>query len=189
MSIESTNNEFNGKQETNNQIESFEEKENHKSIENLRNHIQLMELKQDLDDGYEIVDLNTEDKEVYYVPIEDGKWKTVKYKIMYIDRDNTNEIINLPITDLEWNIIRMQTITRYKPLEKPLFDPIDFIALGWGVLKSFLKWLTTLAPKTGINLSKTAIVKMWKLDLLTSIIWKEIPKEMMWNVVAQWFQE
>lgn len=173
-----------------NQVEFFSKIENqYKSMEKLKNEIQLMSLKNNLKDKYEIVDMNTEDKEVYYVPIEDGKWNIMKYKAMYIDRDNPNEMLKFPITDLEWNIIRIQTIMRYKPMERPLFDPIDFIALGGGILKSFLKWLATLAPKTGINLSKTAIVKMWRWDLMVNVIWQEIPKDLMWNVVAQWFQE
>ena len=114
---------------------------------------------------------------VYYVPVEDGKWSVVNYRAMYIKKDNPSEIIQLPIHDTQWKTLRYQTIARSIWLEKPAVDPIDLVCLGWGIWMSFAKWLTTLAPKVGINLSKVAINQMSSGALFLQVLWQELPKE------------
>lgn len=114
---------------------------------------------------------------VYYVPVEDGKWHIVKYQTMYIKKNNPSEIIQLPVQDIHGHTIRYQTIVRNIPLEKPAIDPIDLVCLGWGIWMSFAKWLATLAPKVGINLSKVAVNQMSSGALFLQVLWQEIPKE------------
>ena len=114
---------------------------------------------------------------VYYVPVEDGKWNIVKYEAMYINKNNKSEITQLPIKDIDWNIVRYQTLVRNFALERPEVDPIDLMCLGWSIWVSFAKWLKTLAPKAGINLSKVAVNKMSSGALFFNVLWKEIPKE------------
>lgn len=114
---------------------------------------------------------------VYYVPVEDGTWKIVKYQVIYIPKNSTSEVIQLPIRDITGKLVRYQTIVRNIPLERPAVDPIDLVCLGWGVRMSFAKWLTTLAPKAGINLSKTAVNQMSQWALFFNILWQEISKE------------
>ncbi|HMS91763.1 MAG TPA: hypothetical protein PKC87_06065, partial [Candidatus Absconditabacterales bacterium] len=97
---------------------------------------------------------------VYYVPVEDGTGKIVKYQVIYIPKNSTSEVIQLPIRDITGKLVRYQTIVRNIPLERPAVDPIDLVCLGGGVRMSFAKGLTTLAPKAGINLSKTAVNQM-----------------------------
>lgn len=163
-------------------------------MENLRHQIELSGLKKELD-KWKINDTDIEemvknvvDKEVYLVPVEDWKWNIVKYRRFYIEKDNSNEILRFPVSDLDGNIIRMQTICRNRALDVPPIDPIDFIWLWWGILKIFLKRIPTLATTTGINLSKTAIVQLTKPQLAVKIAWEEIPKEIMANVTLQAFQ-
>lgn len=164
-------------------------------IEKFRNQIELFALKKELDkwkindtDIEEIVK-NVADKEVYLIPVEDWKWNIVKYRRFYIEKDNSNEILEFPIYDLDGNIIRMQTIVRNRALDIPPIDPIDFISLWWGILKIFLKRLPTLVTTTGINLSKTAIVKLTKTQLAMKIALEEIPKEVTANFVGQKLQD
>lgn len=114
---------------------------------------------------------------VYYVPVEDGKWKVVKYQIMYISKDNTSEVIQLPVQDITGKILRYHTIIRNIPLERPAVDPIDLVCLGWWIRMSFAKWLARLAPKAGINLSKIAVNQMSQWGLFLNILWKEISQE------------
>ena len=163
-------------------------------IENLKHQIELSGLRNELDkskldeiDVEEIVK-NIADKEVYLVPIEDWKWNILKYKRFYINKDNSNEILKFPVYDMDWKIVRMQTICRNRALDVPPIDPIDFIWLWGGILKIFLKRLPTLAPTAGINLSKTAIVKLTKPQLAARIAGEEIPKEITANFAVQAFQ-
>jgi len=114
---------------------------------------------------------------VYYVPIEDGKWTVVSYQAMYIPKNSTSEIIKLPVKDVYGKIIRWQTIVRNIPLERPAIDPIDLVCLGWGIWMSFAKWLATLAPKVGINLSKVAVNQISSGALFLQVLWQEISKE------------
>ncbi len=119
---------------------------------------------------------------VYYIPVEDGKWHIVKYEAMYIKNDSPSEIIQFPIKDIHGNVLRFQTIERVIGLQRPLVDPIDFVSLGWGIRMSFAKWLTTLAPKAWINLSKIAIRQISKGGLFLNVLWKNISQD-----VFRWF--
>ncbi len=128
-------------------------------------------------------------KEIYYVPVEDGKWNIVKYNVTVIDDDNGSEIIKLPIMDTDGNVLRIQSITRYIPMTKPVLDPIDFVCLGWWVLMSFLNWLKGVAPKVGISLSKAAIQEISASRLFANVLLEEVPKDAAGNIVSQWFQD
>lgn len=123
---------------------------------------------------------------VYYVPIEDGKWNIVKYEAMYISKDSTSEIHQLPIRDINWNILRYQTIVRNIPLGKPAVDPIDLMCLWWSIWVSFWKSLASLAPKAGINLSKTVVNQVSNGALFLQVLWKEIPKEIFQQFTQTW---
>lgn len=114
---------------------------------------------------------------VYYVPIEDGTWNVVSYQAMYIPKNTTSEIVKLPIKDIHGKTIRWQTIVRNIPLERPAVDPIDLVCLGWGIWMSFAKWLAALAPKVGINLSKTVVHQISNRVLFLRVLWQELPKE------------
>ena len=119
---------------------------------------------------------------IYYVPVEDGKGNIVKYEIMYISKDSSSEILRFPIKDLNWKVIRQQTIARGIPLERPDVDPIDLFCIGGGIFMSFAKGLATVAPKVGINLSKVAVNEMSHGAVFLQTLWKEIPKEIFQQV-------
>lgn len=129
---------------------------------------------------------NPWNREVYYVPIEDGKWNVVEYQAMYISKNNSSEILRLPIMDVNWKVLRYTAVHRYIPMRRPLIDPIDLVSLWWGILVWFLKWLTKLAPKVWINLSKTAVIQISKNKLLLNVISEKLPKDIVQNVISQW---
>lgn len=132
---------------------------------------------------------NPWNKEVYYVPIEDGKGNIVEYQAMYISKNNSSEILRLPIMDVNWKVLRYTAVHRYIPMVKPLIDPIDLISLWLGILVWFLKWLTKLAPKVWINLSKTAVRKISKNKLLLEVIWDKLPKDIVQSLTVGWLSD